>query len=240
MSDFRKGISPLISYVLLTGVIIAATTSILAMGYPLLNEMRDTTSIQQAINTLNEVDSAIRDTASGGTYTTRTFRIMHKRGDYFFDEDNNAIVYEIDTESTIISPHTSTDLGPITLSSNTGVGASIDDENSCYLLENDVTEVCISQSEFDDGESDTSDLIVYWDNKDISEEVFGGFEVFVNNDESTSSGEIQTRLSEKDGDLPRGTVEAEVRNAGPNDLEYTVTFELYPDSDFVKVDVSGT
>ena len=151
-----KGVSPLISYVLITGTVISAVGVVLSAGMPLISNMRDTAAIQQSLTTLESLDSAIRGTASGGKYTTQSFTIRSRRGQYFFDEDDNSIFFEIETDSNIISANSKRQIGPVLLSANVGseLHDTVIDSTPCYMMENKYLEACVrkSFSEFRPGE----------------------------------------------------------------------------------------
>lgn len=236
----RKGMSPLISYVLLVGMIVSATAIILSIGLPIIEDMRDTATIEEAINNLGELDAAIRETASGGTHTSRNFHLISREGEFTVDEEDNSVIFEIETDSGIISRHTSQDMGPITLASDAFVELYRTEEygEDCYMMENEVLKACIkdvgSPNSYES--IDNSELIVRYENKELDDELNPDVEVVLDDDEESKSGEGYTYPIQTGHNLATGQVSAHIDS---ENYEYNIYFKLYSDSDFLKIEVES-
>ena len=235
----RKGVSPLVAYVLLVGIIISATGIIISIGLPAIENMRDTATIQESLNVLTELDSAIRETSSGGTYTSRNFQLVTRDGDYFIDEEDNSIIFEIETDSNIIQRHTFQEIGPVILTSDSHVAvyeASIDGEE-CYMMENDYLKACVAKkgSANELVEIDNSELLIHYEHKEIGD-LNPEIEVLLNEEEDSVIGDGHTFPENIGKYLPEGSVTANMEFDG---IQYDINFKLYSNSDFLKIDVNN-
>lgn len=131
MTDNRhKGVSPLVSYILLLGVVIAGIGIIITAGRPILQESRDTANIDQARANLLDLDKEIRDVASMGRYSSSEYSISAREGLYRFNTRKDLVFYTLETESGAISPNASREFG------NLVINASGSDPSRVYLALN--------------------------------------------------------------------------------------------------------
>lgn len=114
----RKGVSPLISYVLLLGVVIAAIGIIISAGRPILQDSRDTANIDQARSNLLDLDSNIRDVASMGRYSSSEHSVSFREGVYKFNNRKDLVFYTLETDSGVISPNASRAFGNLVLNAS--------------------------------------------------------------------------------------------------------------------------
>lgn len=230
-----KGISPLITYLVVIGMVIASVSLVLTQGLPLLEKLQDTAAIESSIDTLVQLDTAIRRVAAGGQYTTQEFTIRNQRGEFHFDEEQNAIYYEIESNSDIISTHASRQIGPVTLSANTDVNVfnTTVDGTPCYMMENQYLRACIREA--DNDHINNSELLVHYHNRDLNTTVTPEMEVLLNGLNSTIPGNITTEPEQLGDNLGRGRVTATVES--DYGFIYDIQFDLLPGSDFLKIEV---
>lgn len=158
----RKGVSAFVSMVFYVAIVVAAVGMVLNIAMPRLESMQDSAAIENNVNFLTELDAAITDVASEGRYSSRTMQLSFDRGQYRLD--NGTFLYEIETDSGIISTQATRQLGPVTLSANADVSVRETTINGqdCYLMENDRLEVCIKTAEDQFIAGDHPDTIGYW------------------------------------------------------------------------------
>ena len=234
----RKGVSPLVGYVLVTGIILAGTGIVLSMGTSMIEDMRDTAAIQESLSNMNEIDSLIDEVASGGKHTTRTYSLRTSRGSYYIDEDKNSLMFEIGSESDIVSSGAFRQVGSALLTANIGVNVYNETINGeeCYMIENQNLEACIKSIDQEAPEEiDNSDLLVHYKNKDIGD-LDPDLEVYFDDNKDTMTGDTYTEPQRMGEYLGRGTVEA---NVDTGSIQYIIRYTLYPDSDFLKVEVDS-
>jgi hypothetical protein len=146
------------------GAVLASVTLALNAGLPIIENLRDTAAIESSIATLQELDGTVRQVASGGKFTTRSFTIRNDRGQFKFDEEENRIYYEIKSNSEIISTHSSRQIGPVTLSANQDVSVQKTEINGtdCWMMENDHLKACIRDVAENWNATDYPSLVGYW------------------------------------------------------------------------------
>ncbi|MDY6789166.1 MAG: hypothetical protein SVV03_04360 [Candidatus Nanohaloarchaea archaeon] len=113
--EMRKGVSPLVSYILLLAVVIAGIGIIITAGRPILEESRDTAEIDQAKSNLLGLDRNIRDTASLGRHSSSQYSISLRKGRYKFNTDQDLIFYTLETGTGIISANSSRNFGNLVM-----------------------------------------------------------------------------------------------------------------------------
>ncbi|MDY6770654.1 MAG: hypothetical protein SV186_01710, partial [Candidatus Nanohaloarchaea archaeon] len=166
----RKGVSPLISYAIYAGIGIAAIVIVIQTGLPAINNMRDTTAIQQAIRDLSSMEEQINAIARQGEGAQTTQRLRLSRGQLHIE--NESIVYTITTGSGIISAGSKRRFGSIILSANAQASLTNATYNGtdCYLLQNQYIEACIrkygSPTTFEQG--DIGDALLYMEHKEAN------------------------------------------------------------------------
>jgi len=121
----KKGISPLISFVLYTAITMMAISLIVSVGFPYLEKIRDSIAIKQAQDFLGVFDSVISEVALSGENSKVPVTLRFERGKYIFSDDQNELRFKIETDSDIISPGASARLGPLRLEA---------DENASYVI----------------------------------------------------------------------------------------------------------
>ncbi len=240
-----KGASEITTAALYVGITITAIGTALTVGVPTLENMQDAAAISNAESVMEAVDSNVQEVISEGEGSTRTVDIDIDRGELFFDERRNSLVYELETGAEVISPQTSTRDGDIVLSSNAQVKVNetekeIDGEMvECYLMENRRVSVCIEKVD-EPTFMDNSELLLSYKFIDDGEEqeLDGELAVEVNEKEDTREGDITTEVEETGEFIGTGEVVATVQATdGGSDFGYDIIYRLPTGADFLQVDV---
>jgi len=143
-----KGVSEIATAALYIGVTVTAISVAVTTGAPALENMQDAAAIRQAEEFMQSLDSSVQEVVSGGEGATRTLEINLDRGEIYFDNDTEALVYELQTDAEVISPQSARRTGNVILSSNSNVevfNTTVDGED-CYMMRNDHIEACINNT----------------------------------------------------------------------------------------------
>lgn len=116
----RKGISVLISYVLIVAIVISGIGLVLSVGTPVLEQSKDTAAIEQARENLIEIDSTIRSIASQGADSSTGFQYSYQRGGYGIYPGDDTINYSIETDSEIVGTGATVQFGNLWLTGRNG------------------------------------------------------------------------------------------------------------------------
>ncbi len=107
-----SGVSPLVSFVLYTALVISAITLVVFQLQPTVAEVRDGLALKQARDTLQAFDSAI-DTVSLGKHSSTTVPTTLSRGAFIFDTSRNRVYYRLETEQRIFADDLNTTIGTL-------------------------------------------------------------------------------------------------------------------------------
>ncbi len=239
----RKGVSQVVTAALYVGVTVTAISTALTVGGPAIDNMRDAAAIENARNFMQQLDSNVEQVVSEGEGSTRTLTFDFDRGRFYYDNDSDALVYELETDAGSISPQASRRTGNVIVSKNANVtvkNATVNGE-SCYLMSNRIVDICINDTGTPSKEVNinTSQLVVAYNyTGGDREQKFNG-SMFVQLDSIPSSGwgTGYTRVHEYGSFIGTGRVTAHVdSNEG---YVYDVVFSLPTGADFIKVDVQN-
>lgn len=225
-----------ISAILYVVIIVVAIALILNAGTPIINQMRDKISFTRARDTMLNIDKHIEDVASEGRGSQRVVPIEIGKGK--LKVKNSELVWEIETDSKIVSSRTKVDIGNLYIVSNANVQATT--YNDFYILQTelgatdkisgDIFLVNISRlgNETNWVSIDSSQLINYINYR--NNEIAGTFSFALNDNLSSSSGNGYTRLipSGNNTDLGRAKVVAHI-NSSYAEYDLEIILESYAD-----------
>lgn len=239
-----KGISEIATMALYVGVAVTAISGALTIGVPAIENMQDAASIQKAENFMRQVDSSVQEVVSEGEGSTRTLTTNFDRGRLYFDNSTKSLVYELQTDASVISPQATRTSGNVVLSSNADVSVSNTSVNgvSCYMMENKYIKACIKNvgSQSNQKSINSSNLLVLYEFKNpdgTNKNLNGNLTVKLNQIDSTSYGTGYTTATETGDFIGTGEVVATI--ASDYGFTYDVYFRLPTGSDFIKVDVQN-
>lgn len=239
-----KGVSQIATMALYVGIAMAAISVTITIGQPALENMQQASSIQKAQNFMQQLDSNAQEVLSEGEGSTRTLRTRFDRGELYFDDTREKLVYELQTDAKVISPQTSKKVGNVILTSSANVKVNKTTINGvdCYLMENEHIKACIKDvgSESNQKSINTSNLLILYEFKDetgSNKKLDGNMTVEINGADTTSYGTGYTRPEEKGDYLGTGEVVATVDS--DYGWKYDVSYQLPTGADFLKVDVQN-
>lgn len=142
---YRVGVSEIVSAAMFIAILIAAIGIVLNVALPQIDQMEDTSAIENSISFLTQLDGLIQEVAAEGRYSSRQANVQFRRGEYGFDNASGAFFYELETQAPLISTHATSTIGPVRLSADRDVSVtnSSVDGTPCYLMKNDRLEACI-------------------------------------------------------------------------------------------------
>lgn len=237
-----KGASQLVTMGMYVAVAVTAISAALNVGVPAIENMQEAASVEKAQNFMQQVDNSVEEVVSEGEGSTRTVSVNFDRGETYFDNDTNSLVYSLETEASVISPQTSRRNGNIILSSNADVSVSNTsvDGTPCYMMENQHIKACIKNvGNVSSQESiNNSNLLVLYEFKngdETNQQLDGDLNVQLNEVNSTSYGTGYTQATETGDYVGTGEVIATVNSE--YGFVYDIYFRLPTGSDFIRVDV---
>lgn len=240
----EKGVSPLISAMLVVAISIAGVIAVLRVGEPGISKGEESFIFSEAKSVMTALDSAIKQVAYGGQGTAKKVNIKVSGGKYYVDSDTDQIRFEMETDSELIPPGVYKKEGPLIISTGADVKA----------YEKDVT---------GDG---NEDLVLENNRVLFSVENYGNSSNYV----SINSSDLINKLWIKDADVnitptdssiiidsisnsSRGTGYNEIVNSGENlhdgqikvylesdaQINYEIWYTLLAKSDFVQVEIKN-
>lgn len=99
-----KGVSVIIASAIVIVLSITAAFLALQYGTPAIDRSKEIMLMQEGKETLVSIDNAVRSVAEEGEGSTRNIAIVISGGNYLIDEDNDQMVFQMDTFSQIVAP----------------------------------------------------------------------------------------------------------------------------------------
>lgn len=234
-----KGVSPLLSTVLVILISVAAISAVLLVGGPSINRARESAIIGEAYQNMRTINNFITEVASENPGSLRKVPIKVTEGTYRVISTSGSFEYDLGLTSDILP------LGSIKKEGNlqTIVGGSAKaSQNSTYLiLENEILEIVFyrngSETNFDS--INTSTLIRTIKLKD------SGFTlrpndtgIVIGNYSNSSWGIGYSKLVSESTQLAKAEVLAHVRSNLTNH-EYEVLYTLPASADFLIINIKN-
>jgi hypothetical protein len=242
-----KGVS-LISGVIFLAITITTVTIIYQAGVPVVKRMQDAASIEQMKAAFSELDEIIRQVAAEGTGSRRTVQMVIDSGEIFVNGTQDAIYWELNTDAAVISPRTRQISGNVVVGSN--LNTRVYEENytrvtpqiECYVMENERMKVYIRKVGGNASQTgwqnfNTSSLVIALYNKGMDEwlENEGFFEVIIDDNANSKSGNGYTLPAESGYNLPYGKITAYMNSSY---LSYFLDLILESGADFLEIEAS--
>ncbi len=133
-----KSLSPLLSGILYTGIVIVAIIIVMNVIIPFTEKMKDKAAFESAKETMLTLDKAIQSVLKEGRYSSRVVPVEIKRGKLVIDNTTGKIWYELETEAEIISTGTKKEIGNLILAS--GADVSVKENNGIITMRNSYIE----------------------------------------------------------------------------------------------------
>ena len=228
-----------ISAIIYTLVTILALTLILNTGIPILTEIKDRAVFERVKEIMLDLDKQIMEIARQGEGSQASVSFEVKDGQIRFH--NNQLIWEIKTNSEIISPRSKTRLGNLILSSNANV-RTIETEDY-YIMEsyiqNDTFRVAILKKG-DASSWETYNISDIIHNISYNENNMKGKFIFSLNNNATSSENITgyTRMDPPGNNTNLGSARI-IAHVNSNFANYDLVFTLGSYADFLTVNVKN-
>lgn len=228
----RKGISPLIAGVLYFAIAIAGITIVVQTGTPALTKMKDVAAIDQAKDSLSNLDRIISLVSEEGRGSARVVPLQIKKGAITISPQTDTISYELETSADVISPRTRKQVGSLVFSSEATV--SVYNDSGSWILENEHLRVNITKGGTESSfvPLNSSQLVkqVYF--KDKSTSLDGTVSIILDDNIASETGNGYTYAEQAGANLPRGRIVAYMNTT---DASYKVYFTLQSGSDFLEM-----
>ncbi|MFT4893056.1 MAG: hypothetical protein ACI8Z7_000851 [Candidatus Nanohaloarchaea archaeon] len=235
-----KGVSEVATSAIYVGVTVSAISVAITAGVPALENMQEAASIRQAQQFMQQLDSNVQTVVSEGEGSARTVSGEFERGEMYFDDDTETLIYELQSDADVISPQTVSRDGNVILSSSANVEVynTTVDGTECYMMENNRVKACIKKvGEQGNPENiNTSELLTLYEFKDNNRELDANLSVELNDEERTSYGTGYT-TAETGEFIGTGEVKATV--SSDYGFTYDIFFRLPTGADFLQVDVQN-
>jgi len=236
----EKGISPIISVVLLTLVSISAIYLVLYIAKPIIDRVYETAAVNEANQNLKIFDNLIREVASEGTGSYRTIWLKVSDGSYSVNNVSESFEYEHEVHRDVVQPGTYIKQDNIFTIGAT-VGGALADQNSTHLiLENDVLKVFLQRvgNEINFTNINTSQNIKAIQLKPTGLEICPlDSSIQIGSDINSKWGTGYSKLVKKDRNLPRA--EALFHISSSSGIVYDILYTLPGGADFLIINVKN-
>lgn len=215
-------------YVLMTAIIMVV---VLEAGTPILNNMKDKAIFTQTRDNFMSLNQHIVDVSNSGPGTQRLIPIQIKKG--YLKVDNEKIKWYMDTKADIIEPMSKISIGNLKIASDSDADAY--ENGGYYVLENFYIQAWFNkignESVFANISSTT--ILDHLKFKSTNGIANGTFSFLI--DGSSVSGNGYTTIDGPAYDQDRAILTALINTT--TGVNYTITFMLYGDSDFLVVNM---
>lgn len=230
-----KGIS-MISGVLFTAFIIAATAIVYFSAVPVIQKMQCAATLDKMKTAFANLDETIQTVASEGEGSRRVVDINMESGQIYISADNDTIYWTYECSAPIISPRTFQTFGNVIMGSNLDTSAY---ESSCqgqdaFVLENERLKACFKKVGSSDNKTyyNISQVLISVEEKENGQVLpLEYLQISLDNNQSSSVGTGYTALTRTGLHLPFGEVTAYIES--DYGITYSIKFILESGEDFL-------
>ncbi len=230
-----KGIS-LISGVLFTAFLIAATAIVYWTAVPVIQKIQCATTLDKMKASFVKLDETIQTVSSEGEGSKRAIDLNIQEGEIYITADNDTIYWTHECNAPIISPRTFQAFGNLMIGSNLDTKAY---EGSCqghgaFILENEYLKACFLKvgSSGNKTSYNMSDVLISVYQKDLGEALpMEYLEITLDDNQTSSTGDGYTTLARSGQHLPYGEVTAYMES--DYGITYSIKFILESGEDFL-------
>ncbi len=97
-----KGISPLVGYILVIAISLAAIAIVIQSATPLLNRGQEVSLFNEVKNNMNTLESATRSVITEGLNSTRVLNLKVSGGTYKIDTLSDKFIFEMDSKNQLV------------------------------------------------------------------------------------------------------------------------------------------
>ncbi len=228
-----KSLSPLLSGVLYTGIILIGIIIAMSILGPVIEQMKDRAAFEEAKSFMLQLDKAIQAVAKEGKYSTRILTLDFSKGKYLIDNETNSIEYELETEAKLVSPGTSKKMGNLIITS--GRDVKVEDLGNIIRMSNSYISVNFTKlgNETNYVSVNLSEIIT--DIKLVKENIIISPSIVIKFGD-TEKGNGYVKAEETGEMLPLGKVVAHLETSS---ISFDIVFTLKSYSDFITVKVEN-
>lgn len=228
-----------VSAIIYTLVAILALVLILNTGIPILTELKDRAVFEKVKDVMLDLDKQITEIAGQGEGSQATVSFEVKEGEVKFQD--NQLIWEIETDSEIISPRSRTKIGNLIIASNANVKTIETDSHFIMesYIQNDTFRVAFNKtgSESSWVMYNVSDIIqnISYNGNNMD----GDFTFSLNNNASTVeniTGYVKMTPPGNNSNLGSARITAHINSSF---AEYDLVFTLGSYADFITLNVKN-
>ena len=137
-----KGLSPILTYVLIVAILVAAITLVLTFALPLIQKAQEVAAYQHALEILKTIDLAIKEVASEGMGALRKVDLRFDKGEFRVEKLTDSIIYKLNSKAKIL------EVGYYSKRGNLEISAGADAIAKEYDFDNDGNVEIILENSF--------------------------------------------------------------------------------------------
>lgn len=215
-------------YVLMTSILMVV---VLEAGLPLLVNMKEKAIFMQTKDNFASLNQHIEDVGSAGPGSQRLVPINIKKG--YLKVDNEKVKWYMDTQADVIEPMTKLSIGNLKIASDSDVDAY--ESGNYFILENFYMRAVFNKIGNSSSYSNitSTNVIDHLKFKGTGGVTNGTFTLLI--DSTSLDGNGYTSISNAGYDMATASVSAFLNST--SGLNYTITFTLHGDADFLTVNM---
>ena len=136
-----KGISPLISFVMVIFLTVITIGIVIYFGIPTIEKAKESAILNEALGNVKKIGNTINEVATEGSGSLRTLNIKVSSGEYKINQKANKVEFFYEIKSNILKPGTFIEENGIILTS--GASCKAYEENGSLILENEILKVIL-------------------------------------------------------------------------------------------------
>jgi len=230
-----KGIG-LLAGVLFLAFIIAATAIIYTAGIPIIQNLQCASTVEKMKTSFIDLDKVIQEVSSEGEGSKRVLTLNIDEGRLYVSGDNDTIYWTHECSAPVISPRTFQTFGNVVVGANMETSAYEDQckGQAALILENEYLKVCIKKigSPGNKASYFMNQTVIGIYNKDLGLWLpMKSFEITLDSDPTSASGQGYTTLERSGYHLPYGEITAYMES--DYGIDYSIKFVLESGEDFL-------
>lgn len=239
----QKGVSQLISTVLLFLITTTAIGIALLIGTPVIDKAKESAVFNEAVQSIKLIDNLIREVASEGKGSFRTVQLKVSGGEYKISEKTNTIEFTQTIKSGILASGTFVKEGNVFIAAGTNAKASkydLDlDGTTDMVLENEIMRIALLNNATAGNGINTSRVLRFFNFKENGLNItINDSRIVIDNRTESSIGTGFTELVREDEHLAAAQAVVHVNSSSAN-FTYDVVYTLRPGADFLIVKIQN-
>ena len=239
-----KGVSQLISTVLIFLLTTVAIGIALLIGTPTIDRAKQSATINEAMQNMKTLDNIIREVASEGKGSFRTLQMRVIDGEYKINQKTNTIEYTHIIKSGIIESGTFFKEGNVFIVAGTNAKAityDLDgDGTTDILLENEIMRVALLNNASNGNGINTSRSVKFFNLKENGANItINDSRIIIDNRTESYYGRGFTELVREGENLAAAEAVIHVNTSAPANLTYDVVYTLRSGADFLVVKIQN-